>query len=444
MLSRDLDQATIPEVLVRFGEMVGEDVWLEQAAKVALKMKAHPELGEHLLDGNRVVLALTECTVAARNNRGRLPWAMTHQPQYLEAFVFAWRVVQLAEAARRLTNKRYSIFIKRVREALRTPQMIKAMQMEATIATHFVAAGRRVLFPEIGAGSETFDLLIEDLGPKGLEIECKVVTANKGRKVHVAESRELLTLLVAQPCVQLAAARGASGLAIRVTVPKRLPHRAQWDELCRDVARAVLCGGSSRLPDGTLVRLFDFDPTALGKLETPASSLMRKAIEKITGAENQHCIFFRPPENAGGIVVVVLESEQPNSMLHELFQTFDDSAGRQLTGNRPGALFATFEGIEAQQLEELTLEASRTGQHSALAWRASEFLEKTKFPHVVGVGFLSEADYSSPQAVSSGTAFWIPKPVSAHWHPSFSGIFGPDPRAIRRIISGEPPLERLL
>lgn len=434
MLSRDLEQATIPDVLARFGQIVGEHVWLEQAAKVADEIEAHPELGEPLLDENRIVFALTECSAAARNNRDRLPLEMTHQPQYLEAFVFAWRVVQLAEAARRLTNKRYSIFVKRVREALRSPHMIKAMQMEATIATHFVSAGCRVLFPEIGAGSETFDLLVEDLGPKGLEIECKVVTANKGRKIHVAESRELLTLLVAQPCVQLAAARGIRGLAIRVTVPQRLPDRAQWDQLCRDVARVVLGGRSNQLPDGTLVRLFDFDPAILGKLDIPPSPLMRKSIEEITGAENRHCMFFRPRENAGGIVALVLDSEQPDSMLYELFQTFEDSAGRQLTGKRAGALFATFEGIDAQQLAELGSEGARTGQHSVLAWRASEFLEKTEFPYVVGVGFLSEADYSSPQAASSGTAFWIPKPVSTYWHPSFSGIFGPDPRTPRLIV----------
>lgn len=434
MLTRDLEQARIPDIMVRFEQMVGEHVWLEQAAKIATEMEARPELAEYLLSENRVVFSLAECTIAAHNNNGRLPFEMTHQPQHLEAFVFAWRVVQLAEAARQLSNKRYSIFIKRVREALRSPQMIKAMQMEATIATHFVAAGCRVLFPEIGAGSETFDLLIEDLGPTGLEIECKVVTANKGRKIHVAESRELLTLLVAQPCIQLAAARGTEGLAIRVTVPKRLPDREHWNQLCRDVAQVVLSGRSSSLPDGTLVRLFDFHPTVLGKLEMPPSSLMRKSIEEITGAVNRHCLFFRPRENAGGIVALVLDSEQPDSMLHELFQTFEDSAGRQLTGNRAGALFATFEGIEANQLSELGSEATRTGQHSALAWRASAFLEKTIFPYVVGVGFLSEPDYSSPQAASGGTAFWIPKPISAHWHASFSGIFGPDPRAHHLIV----------
>jgi hypothetical protein len=430
MLRRDLEQVKVPGIFARFEEIVEEVVWLEQAAKVDREIEAHPELGEYLREQNRVVFALSQCTVAARNNRGRLPWSMTQDLQYLEAFVFAWRVVQLAEAARRLTNKRYAIFVKRVREALRSPQMLKAMQMEATIATHFVAAGRRVLFPEMGTGSESFDLLVEDLGNQGLEIECKVVTANKGRKIHVAESIELLTRVVALPCVQLAASRGTSGLAIRVTVPKRLPDRTQWDELCRGVSRVVLSGRSDQLTDGTHVRLFDFDPAVLGKLETPISPITRKAIEGITGAENRHCMFFRPPENAGGIVAVVVDSEQPDSMLHELFQTFEDSAGRQLTGTRPGALFATFEGIGAHQLADLGSHAALRGQHSALEWRASAFLKKA-IPHIVGVGFLSEADYSSAQTASGGTAFWIPRSISTHWHPSFSGIFGPDPRTVR-------------
>lgn len=428
MLSRELVQAEIPGIFSRFGEVVNEKTWLDQTMKIALEAEAHPELRDYLIEENRVVIALAECSVAAGSNRGLLPLPLTLRPQYLEALVFAWRVVQLADAARQINNKRHSIFVKRVREALRTPHMLKAMQMEATIATHFVVAGRRVLFPEMGSGSESYDLLVEDLGPKGLEIECKVVTADKGRKIHVAESRELLTRVLKIPCIQHAAEHSKRGLAIRVTVPKRLPDRTQWDELCRRIANVVLSGTSNQISDGSQVRLFDFDPSMLGVLETPVPPTMRAAVDAITGAENPHFSVLQSKKNDGGIVVVVLDSEQPDSMLHELFQTFEDSAGRQLTGKRPGALFATFEDIGAQKLLDLGSHTFKTGEHSALEWRASAFLEKTPNPHVVGVGFLSQPDYSSPQAVSSGTAFWIPKPVSPQWHPSFSGIFGIDPR----------------
>lgn len=428
MLSRDLEQAKIPEIFASFSALVGEDVWLEQESAINREIDVRPSLADFLLEQNRVVLALAACTSAAQRNRGRLPWSLTSDPQYLEAFVFAWRVTQLATAASQLTRKRHSIFLKRVREALRAPHMLRAMQMEATVATHFVAAGRRVLFPELGSGSETYDLLVEDLGPAGLEIECKVVTVDKGRKIHMAESKELLALLAALPCIQHAARLGKRGLAIRVTVPKRLPDRAHWEAFCDGISTAILSGCSVPTPDGTKVRLFDFDPVILGRLETPASTTTRKAIESITGAVDRHLMLFRPSDNAGGIVAVVLDSEQPDSMLYELFDTFANSAGRQLTGKRPGALFASFEGITAQQLGELGTMPAQTGEHSALEWKASDFLETTPLSHVVGVGFLSDPDYSSAESASGGTAFWIPKPVGSHWHPSFSGIFGHDPR----------------
>lgn len=428
MLSRDLEQARIPEIFSSFSALVGEGTWLEQADAIHREMDARPSLADYFMEQNRVVLALTECTLAARQNLGRLPWSLTADPRYLETIVFAWRVIQLATAASQISGKRHSIFVKRVREALRAPQMMRAMQMEATVATHFVAGGWRVLFPELGSGAETYDLLVEDLGPTGLEIECKVVTVDKGRKIHVVESRELFEHLVALPCIQHAARLGKGGLAIRVTVPKRLPVRAQWDEFCQTISSAILSGSSAPAPDGTQVRLFDFDPVILGKLETPVSAAAREAIGTITGTENRHLVLFRPSSNAGGIVAIVLDSEQPDSTLHELFDTLADSAGRQLTGRRPGALIATFEGITARQLGDLGSMMAQTGEHSALEWRASDFLEATPFPHIVGVGFMSDPDYSSPQAASSGTAFWIPKPTSSHWHPSFSGIFGRDPR----------------
>lgn len=101
---------------------------------------------------------------------------------FLETFIFAFQVLQLIDAARRISPRRASILVSRVREALRSPRMLQAMQLEARVATHFVIVGRRVLFPELGSSTENFDVLIEDLGPTGLEIECKVVTHDKGAK----------------------------------------------------------------------------------------------------------------------------------------------------------------------------------------------------------------------------------------------------------------------
>jgi hypothetical protein len=117
-------------------------------------------------------------------------------------------------------------------------------------------------------------------------------------------------------------------------------------------------------------------------------------------------------------------------MLHEVFETYGDSAGRQLTGERPGALFSVFEGLGPEQLASITTDEGKNGKYSDLAWAASAFLERTEYPHVVGVGFLSEPDYTNLRTAARGVAYWIPKRVSPLWSPDFSGLFGKNLRSV--------------
>ena len=436
MLSPELHQEKIPEIFQRFREAVGEMIWLDSAAVVHAEIKAKPYLGEVLLDQNRVVLALETCSKAAARNSGRLPWAFTKENRLVEAFVCIWHAMQLLDAARAISNKRASILTWRLIEALRQPRMLQAMQLEAQIATHFVVAGKRVVFPELGSGREKFDLLVEDLGPSGLEIECKVVTHDKGRKIHRLEARECLVRLQATEGIQLAGMQHGRGLGMRITIPGRLPTAELLDDFCRGVADVVTRGRSGDLADGTRVQLIDFTPSALGPLTTPVSRQTSKAITQILGEHNTHSLIFAPDGAKRGVVVVILESAQPDSMLHEIFSTYGKSAGRQLTGTRPGALFSIFEGLGRDQLVNITMDEGKHGTYSALAWQASSFLERTEHPHVVGVGFLSEPDYSTRATAAGGVAYWIPKPISPMWSRDFSGLFGRDPRKAATQMQG--------
>ena len=110
-------------------------------------------------------------------------------------------------------------------------------------------------------------------------------------------------------------------------------------------------------------------------------------------------------------------------MLHETFATFAESAARQLTGARAGAFMASLETISAEEMLSLSRSEGEDGNHSALAWRASEFLERPEFPHIVGIGFLSEPDYASVERPTGGVTYWIPKPVSPFWDPALSRLF---------------------
>lgn len=429
MLTTELHQNQIPAVFAQFLAVMGERAWLEPAQDVGSQIAQWPYMREHHLIQHRVVMALRQCSIAAQKNGGILPGEFTDGPVFLETFVFAFQVLQLIDAARRISNKRASILISRVREALRSPRMLQAMQLEARVATHFVVAGRRVLFPELGSSTENFDVLIEDLGPTGLEIECKVVTHDKGRKIHRTEARHFLGRLQSSPFMQSVAKNLKRGLAVRVTVPARIPPAENLEDFHTAIEQQILAATSAVLGDGTQVNLIEFDAADLGRLEHPVSQFTKDAVERITGAKNPHFFIHRAEGHLGGVVLVVIDGAQPDSMLHEMFTTFAESAGRQLTGSRAGALMATFEGLGSDALLDVAANEGNGGIYSPLAWETSAFLERSDYPHVVGVGFLSEPDFSTTDASKGGVTYWIPKPTSPPlWSPELSGLFGKVPR----------------
>jgi len=426
MLTTELYEDQIPTVFAQLQAVVGDRAWLEPAQDILAEIEKWPYMRDHHLSQYRVVMALRQCSLAAENNGGILPMRFAAGPVFLETFAFAFQVLQLIEVARRKSNKRADVLVNRVREALRSPRMLQAMQLEARIATHFVIGGRRVLFPELGSNTEHYDVLVEDLGPRGLEIECKVVTHDKGRKIHRTQARHFLGRLQSSPFMLSVARSLKRGLAVRVMVPARMPPPERLEDFYSAIERQVLAATSGVLADGTHVDLIEFDTAELGKLENPMSQFTMDAVERITGARNPHFFIHRSEGHVGGVVLVVLCSAQPDSMLHETFVTFAESAGRQLTGSRPGALIATFEGLGSDELTEI---GSRDGGvHSPLASQASAFLERSEYPHVVGVGFFSEPDFSTSKAAEGGATFWIPKKTSPLWSPEFSGLFGKVPR----------------
>jgi hypothetical protein len=433
MLTVDIHQEKIPAVFSRFCQLVGEKAWLDQLVRIDAEVKRNPFLREYLLSQNSLVLALAHCSHAAASNGNQLPWDLTSRPELFEAYMFADQTLALIDTARKFSNKRANSLTCRVRDALKTPTAVQAMQLEARVATHFVRIGHSVRFPELGSGSETFDLLIENLGNDGLEIECKSVTHDKGRKIHRREALEFFHLIL--PTVQMVARGVTAGLAVVVTVPTRMPELETLHTLIQSVTNQILLGKTGMLNDGTQVRLVDFQPSELGELTTPPSKENKDAVDRISGTSNRECFIYQAEEKSG-LVALILQSTQPDSMLHEVFATLADSAGRQLTGRRAGAFLGSFQDLGRNALHEIAVAEGRGGNYSALAHQVSKFLKRTDIPHVVGVGFLSAPDNNELPVSESqkGVTYYFPKPTSQLWHPAYSGLFGIDPRVPEIVV----------
>lgn len=381
----------------------------------------NPYLKSYLPEQNSVVMALATAVEATRANSGRLPINLTNDQTLMEGFAFAFQSLGMINAARNVSDKKASELIHRIRNAMAHPGNIRTMQLEATVATHFLRRGQQVSFPELSHGSETFDVIVEDLGPQGLELECKVITHDKGRKIHRAESYEFFHLL--QPVLTHEGISRQSGLAIVITTPGRMPPLEAMSDLVQGIAVQVTNGTSGTLSDGTEIKLVEFQKELLGTLTSRPSELMKSTIESVTGTKNREMCFYAP-SNRSCVIVAILQSAKPDSMLHEIFATLAESAGGQLTGKRPGAFIAGFQDISADSLLELASDERVTGLPSALTQHVHMFLSRPEFPHVVGVGFFS--DFSYGEFTDSGTAYYFPKRTSVMWDEAYSGIFGPD------------------
>jgi hypothetical protein len=72
---------------------------------------------------------------------------------------------------------------------MRKPEEMRGLQLELTAATHSTRQWYTVRWPELEPDhplieGATFDLLIEDLGESGLELECKAASHDNGRLIH--------------------------------------------------------------------------------------------------------------------------------------------------------------------------------------------------------------------------------------------------------------------
>lgn len=416
----------IPELFSQFEKLVSNRCWLDQEQAVGTEIARNSHLAEYLHEENELAIALSNCSRHAALNGGKLPLTLTREPEFYQAFQFAAQTLRLVEIARRYSPKRARSLVKRVQGTFADPQAVRGMQLEAAVATHFASLGHFISWPELEGSRETFDILVTDLGPVGLEIECKAITKDKGRQVHRREAIEFINM-VEQPLRRLYQSL-RSGLYAVVTLPTRMPSdKDSISELAALVARQIVTGTSETFPNGVDIRIGDFDVKTLGALQRSLSKENRKAIERITGTQNRESALLVGSER--GVLILVVQSITNDSFLRNVFDTLGSAGQRQLTRKRPGSLIAGFQGIRPDQLLGIANDES-SGTPSALAIGASDFLSSEDRQHVVGVGFLSESNIHKNQDADSaqGIAYYFPKRTSPLWHEDFSGLFGADPR----------------
>jgi len=415
-----LHTGDIPSVFERFSDLIGANHWRKRVDRLKDEIKGNRLLKEYLIQENEIAVCLQESTELTKKF-GQFPVHQVDSRPLHPCMAFAAQILSIAEAS---GSAQRAQLVRRVHGALKNPDDMRGLRLELTAATHFIRRGLDVQWPEM-IGGRTMDLIVPGLGPQGLEIECKSISEDKGRKIHRREALEFCSIIA--PLLNSLGKGLKAGVAAVLTLDGRMPGNfADRKKLAQSAARNVLSGTSQCRLEGANLRIHEFDPALLGELgEDGLPTISRNCIDSITSTTNRQALIVG--RKSGGAIVFVLQSAQDDSLLTYTFDTLSKSASKQLSGERAGMFLVGLEGIEAESLVELAQQDLNGNQPpTALRVRVSNFLGSPSRDHVVGISFISKGVLRPASSVvtdSGGSAYVFPKRESPFWHSDFSGLF---------------------
>ncbi|MGT2456534.1 hypothetical protein ACU4GI_26380 [Cupriavidus basilensis] len=393
MLSLDIHTSQIPELFQRFSAVIGEEHWRRRVHHSKQEMKGNVFLREYLVHENEIAFQLDHLSELAQRF-GRIPLAEAENHSLYPALSLVVQALSIVDASERDDAER---FRRRLHGAFKNPADMRGLRLELVAATHFARRGNMISWPET-TGTGTFDLLVEGNRNAPLEVECKSIGADKGRRIHRREIIDYAALL--KPHLRSTTSGLRRGLSVVVTVPDRLPssHRERID-FAKALGRIIFAGSACHMADGTTVRMTDFDVAQVTTSSPqPDPRELRATVDAISGTNNRSAIVIGTRE--GGMLALTIQSQRDDALMTSVFDTLRDAAKRQLTGLRAGMLLAGFDGLDGEQLRSIAAQDQDPSQPpTALRVAVSQFLSSDTRNHVVGVGFVSR---SALQPLASG------------------------------------------
>lgn len=416
MPATEMTTAQASNMYGRLASAIGAEHWQGAVSRQEEAIRSNPFLRDYLR---------TEYAIAYQLDRmrklvaefGTVPHSYCNDPSIFPSLGFAAQVLRVLETS---SVKQAKVFVKSVGNAFRNSENMHGLRLELQAATHFVRRGQRVAWHRLNDGG-TFDLLIEDLGSSGLEVECKSISENKGRRIHRRDALEFWGEVWTD--VVGAVQNLQSGLSVVLTVPYRLPvDPEERVALAREVVVRIRAESGATLSGGVEVRVNRFDATQIEAAKGKGRYELRSAIDAATGTANREATFYGT--SAGGMLAFVMQSAVEDDVLKEVFATLDNSAARQFTRTRGGMFWVALRGLDTNQLLSLhEQDSSEIEQPTALRLGVSDFLHRAP-DHIVGVVFSSRSSLSPTvggSTDSGGATNFFLKERSSLWHPAFRG-----------------------
>jgi hypothetical protein len=273
-------------------------------------------------------------------------------------------------------------------DGLKEDKGLLSIQHEITTAVHLMSRGFDVEFNDMDHGGG-FDFIARKDGVE-IEVECKMFSADLGRKIHRRRSATLFKAL--EDTLAQTYNSASAGLIVTVTIPDRLSRSPEQHHGIENAVRTgLLQGDAFTQTEHCTVRVLAF-PIDQSPFNKAPKQIPRQEIDQFvrerTGRSNSTLmILFSPKRRA---VILSLESEKSDEVLNGMYRQLREAAKGQFTKTRPAILAVQLHDLTIDQLASLAQSDSPSrGNANGLQIMTSDFLQSPSRAHIYTVVYRS-------------------------------------------------------
>jgi len=410
----EISESYVPLLLEQLLQIVGVEPWMKRFEWLAREVDEN----RHMSDWLRARCNI-EWELGSAIANGDLVKPDTFRIRDIGRYELAGFAAGIVQIYRGLSHFGQNRLRGQLLDGLKSDKGLLSLQHEIATAVHLVRAGFDVDFHDLESGGG-YDFLARN-NEVEMEIECKMFSADIGRKIHRRLSAKLFNVL--EPFLTQISRGASRGMVIRVTLPDRLTKNpAQHDSIRRAVEFGVMAGGRYK-SEHCDVSLIDFNieespfsAVAIDKIDQQAS---KNYVAGLTGNTNPTLMALVSPGER--VVIALLESRQPDSVLKGIRRQLRGGAVDQFSGTRPACLVAQLHDLTNAQLYDLASSDSpmRYGAHG-LQIMTSDLLQSGSRSHIHSVVYRGRPSFDSSEgAMDSKSWTYVMKNA---WHPQANDL----------------------
>lgn len=425
----DVHDTEVPQLLDGLTQITGIEPWKRRFEWLQREAAGNPLMEEWLRERCSIEWTFSE-VLRSQPLMPRRPFRVENMAQY-ELVAFAAGTVRSYE---RLSERGRRRLRGVLLDGLKEDKGLSSVQHEITTAVHLMSRGFDVEFHDMEHGGG-FDFVARKQGIE-IEVECKMFSADLGRKIHRRRSATLCKAL--ESVLAQTYGSASAGMIVTVTIPDRLtPSPEQHGGIEQTLRAGLLSGDALTRTEHCEVRVLDFAIDTSPFNRAP-EELSHKAVQHFvwerTGRSNSTLIIvFSPGRRA---IVLSLDSQKSDDVLKGMRHQLREAAKGQFTKTRPAFLAVQLHDLTAAQLADLAQSDSPWRSNATgLQVMTSDFLQSPSRAHIHSVIYRSHSTLSDDrqhgQKRGDGLAYVIKNGYHPrHKDPQYS-IFGGEPIGLR-------------